>query len=75
MLTANFKRDVALLSETRLKPHVRSNIAHYDVYRTDHEDRATLASTVEAAGVCIPTGNTEMQRLRSGTEKQVYAGR
>jgi hypothetical protein len=28
--------------------------------------------TVEAAGVCEPTGNPEMQRLRSNTERNKY---
>jgi hypothetical protein len=71
--------DVALLSETHLKPHERFHIPNYHFYRTDrfperkggtavavrkgiphnHADLPPLVS-VEATGVCIPIGNSEV---------------
>jgi hypothetical protein len=71
--------DVALLSETHLKPHERFYISNYNFYRTDlfpgrkggnavavrkgiphnHVDLPPLVS-VEATGVCVPTGNSEL---------------
>jgi exonuclease III len=32
------KIDVALFSETHLKPHMRFYIPNYHIYRTDHQD-------------------------------------
>jgi hypothetical protein len=72
--------DVALFSETHLKPHERFSIQNYHFYRNDrkpgrkggtavavknsiphnHVDLLPLVS-VEATGVCIPIGNTEIQ--------------
>jgi hypothetical protein len=71
--------DVALLSETHLKPHERFRVPNYHFYRTDrfprgkgrtavavrkgiphnHVDLPPLVS-VEATGVCIPDGNSEI---------------
>jgi hypothetical protein len=63
--------DVALFSETHLKPHERFFISNYHFYRTDcHPGRnggTALAVRrdvphryVEATGVCIPIGNSEI---------------
>jgi exonuclease III len=71
--------DVALFSETHLKPHEMFLIPNYHFYRTDrhpdrkgetavavkkgiphnHVDLPPLVS-VEATGVCIPIGNSEV---------------
>jgi exonuclease III len=68
--------DVALVSETQLKPHERFFISNYHFYRTDRysgrkggtviavrkgipPNHADLVS-VEATGVCIPIGNSEV---------------
>jgi hypothetical protein len=71
--------DVALFSESHLKPHELFFILNYHFYRTDRHpgrkgetsvavrrgvphsyvDLPPLAS-VEATGVCIPTGNSEI---------------
>jgi hypothetical protein len=61
--------DVALFSETHLKPHEKFFIPNYHFYRTDHYpgrkgiphnhvDLPPLVS-VEATGVCIPIGNSD----------------
>jgi exonuclease III len=68
--------DVALLSETNLKPHERFSIRNYHIYRNDRHPGAKGGTAVavkkgvphiyvylpplisiEATGVCIPTGN------------------
>jgi hypothetical protein len=71
--------DVALSSETHLKPHERFSIPNFHFYRTDrypgrkggtavavrkgipynHVDLPLLVS-VDATGVCIPIGNSEI---------------
>jgi hypothetical protein len=71
--------DVALFTETDVKPHERFLISNYHFYRTDHHpgrkgrtavsvrrgvphssiDLPPLVS-VEATGVCIPIGNSEI---------------
>jgi hypothetical protein len=71
--------DVALFSETHLKPHERFFIPNFHFYRTDrytgrkggtavavrkgiphsYVDLPPLVS-VEATGVCIPSGNSEV---------------
>jgi hypothetical protein len=72
--------DVALFSETHLKPHERFFTPNYQFYQTDlypgrkggtavevrkgipynHVDQPPLVS-VEATGVCIPIGNSEVR--------------
>jgi hypothetical protein len=71
--------DVALFSETHLKPHERFFISNYHFYRTDrHPGRKGVTAvsvrrgvphnyvhlpplvSVEATGVCIPIGNSEI---------------
>jgi hypothetical protein len=34
----DLKTDVALFSETQLKPHMKFYIPNYDFYRADHQD-------------------------------------
>jgi exonuclease III len=68
--------DVALLSETHLKPHEKFFISNYHFYRTDrHPGRKGGTAVVvrrgvphnhvdlvsiQATGVCIPVGNSEV---------------
>jgi hypothetical protein len=75
----NLLVDVALFSETHLKPHERFFISNYHFYRNDHHPgrkRGTAVAvrrvvphsyvdlppivSVEATGVCIPIGNSEI---------------
>jgi hypothetical protein len=61
--------DVALFSETHLKPHERFIIPNFHFYRTDrYQGRKGIPRnhvdlpprvTVEATGVCITVGNSE----------------
>jgi hypothetical protein len=93
----DLKTNLTLFSETDLKPHMRFYIPNCDIYRTDSEDGhkgGTAVAvkkgipwtcvdflSVEATGVCIPIGNTEIflevahkcpQRLWSDTDITSY---
>jgi hypothetical protein len=49
--------DVALFSETNLKPYVRFQLPNYDIYRTCREDRQLRKASVTHAQ---PFGKTEI---------------
>jgi hypothetical protein len=75
----NLRTDVALFSETHLKPHERFFIPNFHFYQTEHHPGIKSGTTVsvrkgvphihvdlpplvsvEATGVCIPTGNSQL---------------